>query len=841
MKSKWLASSRVLTIIFWVLCGPHVTTAADFSLAPSYATGKAPTSLAVGDLNGDGKLDLVVANSDSNTVSVLLGNGDGTFQTHVEYSVGKGATAPSSVALGDFNGDGKLDLVVANASSNNVSVLLGNGDGTFQAVKSYYAGAKPSSVATADFNGDGKLDLAVADQSSNKVSVLLGKGDGTFSPEGSYGTDAGPIALAVADFNGDHKLDLAVANGRSNDISVLLGNGDGTFAPAVNYDTGKGSDPLSVITGDFNGDGKPDLAVANNVEIWVSVLLGNGDGTFQPAISHEAGTSPTAVAAGDFNGDGKLDLAVSNNGSNTLTVLLGNGDGTLQWVGNFDAAANAIAVEVGDFNGDGKLDAVVVNELGDSVSIFLGNGDGTVVAPVSYGIGGMPEAVAVGAFGTNGVPDMVASNGSSGSICTPGCVSVITGKGNGTFNQLAANYDVESTPKGIAVGEFDGDGEPDVVVTNSGSTNVSVLLNTGGGTFGAASSYPAGISPVAVSVADFNGDTKLDLAVVNAGTPGVDSNISILLGNGDGSFGAPVNYGVGIEPSSVAVGDLNGDGKFDLAVTNKDSGSVSVLMGNGDGMFQPAVNYQVGTNPTSVVLADFNGDGKLDLGVANAGASSICKPAGVGTVSVLLGNGDGTFQPATNYCAGVDPLSIAEGDVNGDGKADLVVADGGSAEANSGVSVLLGKGDGTFRVPVNYGFGNICDSVAIADLNGDGAPDLAVTSVNGGVTVLLNPGGTLMTDSSSPNPSSSGQTVTFTATVARSVVLSGQPAPTGLVVFDDGQTAIGGATLVSGAATFATSSLSIGTHTITAVYSGDVYFSPNVAPSITQTVTSRQQ
>jgi hypothetical protein len=832
MKRTWFDRLRIVGVMLLAAAAERNSLAAQFAMAPSYTVGTGPCSVAVGDLNGDGKLDLVVANNASNNISVLLGNGDGTFQAAVNYPTG---TAPSSVAVADFNRDAKLDIVVANATSNSVSVLLANGDGTFQSATSYSVGTKPSSVVVGDFNGDQIVDLAVASQASNSVGILLGNGDGTFKPFVSFAAGTGPTSVAAADFNGDGKLDLAVVNGVSNNISVLLGNGDGTFRAAVNYGAGQGSDPLSLVAGDFNGDGKPDLAVANNVQIWVSILLNKGDGTgtFLPAVSHEAGTYPTAVAVGDFNGDGKLDLAVSNNGSNTLTMLMGNGDGTLEWVGNWDGAADVIAVAAGDFNSDGKLDAVVVNEFSYSVSVFLGNGDGTVVAPISYGIGGTPQAVAVGAFGGQGVPELLASNGSSGPVCAPGCVSVIESAGNGTFKQYALNYNVGTAPRAVAVGDFNADGNPDIVAANSGSGNVSVLLNTGTGGFGAAQNYPAGTTPVAVAVGDFNGDKKLDLVVVNAG----DNDVSILIGNGDGSFQAAVNYAVGTASTAIALGDLNGDGKLDLAITNTGTaganGTVSVLLGKGDGTFQAAVNYSVGVAPTSVANGDLNGDGKMDLAVANAGLKG-----SIGTVSVLLGNGDGTFQPATAYSAGYDPLSVAVADMNGDGHADLVVADGGSAGAYSGVSVLLGKGDGSFQAPVGYAFGNIADWVAIADLNGDGAPDLAVTSINVGVTALLNPGGTFMTASSSANPSSFGQSVTLTVSVTDSVLVPGQPAPTGTVVFNDGLTAIGSASLVAGTATFTTSTLSVGTHTITAVYSGDTYYNPHIAPSISQTVTN---
>jgi hypothetical protein len=316
--------------------------------APSaFGAGTNPDSAAVGDFNGDGKMDLAVANEGSDNVSILLGNGDGTFQAAVNYGAG---TDPDSVAVGDFRGDGKLDLVVANYYSNNVSVLLGNGDGTFQAAVNYGVSA-PTSVAVGDFNGDGKLDLAVANVFS-EVSVLLGNGDGTFQAAVNYGAGAEPAWVAVGDFNGDGKLDLAVANVDSNNVSILLGNGDGTFKAAVNY--GVGTEPVSVAVGDFNGDGKLDLAVANYGSN-VSVLLGNGDSTFQAAVNYGAGAEPACVAVGDFNGDGKLDLAVANVATGNVSVLLGNGDGTFQAAVNYGAGIGE-SVAVGDFNGDGRLD-----------------------------------------------------------------------------------------------------------------------------------------------------------------------------------------------------------------------------------------------------------------------------------------------------------------------------------------------------------------------------------------------------------------------------------------------------------------------------------------------------
>ncbi len=342
-----------------------------FQAAVDYTAGAQPNFVAAGDFNGDGRVDLVVANSASNNnnVSILLGNGDGIFQTAVNYTAGAG---PTGVAVGDFNGDGKADLAVTNGGSNNVSVLLGNGDGTFQAAVNYGTGTGPFFVAVGDFNGDGKADLVVANYGGTNVSVLLGKGDGTFSPAVNYNAGGAPESVAVGDFNGDGKADLVVVNNTDpGSVSVLLGNGDGTFQ-AVNYGLGLGNQPQAVAVGDFNGDGKADLAVTNYGGN-VSVLLGNGDGTFQAAVNYGLGTGLRAIAVGDFNGDGKADLVVTNQSAvGKVSILLGNGDGTFGAAVNYNAGGGPVSVAVGDFNGDGLSDLAVANKGSNNVSILLG-------------------------------------------------------------------------------------------------------------------------------------------------------------------------------------------------------------------------------------------------------------------------------------------------------------------------------------------------------------------------------------------------------------------------------------------------------------------------------------
>jgi hypothetical protein len=239
-----------------------------FAAKADYSTATKPVSVATGDLNGDGKRDLVVANEESNSVSVLLGNGDGTLKPKVDYAAG---TAPASVALADVNGDKKPDLVVANRGAGTVSVLLGKGDGTFESGVEYATGAKPVSVATGDLNGDGKQDVVAANEESNSVSVLLGNGDGTFASKHDFATGTAPRAVALGDLNADGKQDIAVANLGSNSASILLGKGDGSFTSKQDFPTGTA--PQASVLGDLNGDGKPDIATANATASTVSVLL----------------------------------------------------------------------------------------------------------------------------------------------------------------------------------------------------------------------------------------------------------------------------------------------------------------------------------------------------------------------------------------------------------------------------------------------------------------------------------------------------------------------------------------------------------------------------------------
>ena len=685
--------------------------APSFGPAIDYWSGTAPRAVAVGDFNGDSRQDLATADSADNTVSVLLGNGDGSFQSRTDYATG---TGPYSVAVGDFNGDGKLDLVTANYSANTVSVLLGNGDGGFAAKTDFATGTAPESVAVGDFNGDGKLDLVTANYSANTVSVLLGNGDGTFQSRTDYATGTGPVSVAVGDFSGDGKQDLVVANYSANTVSVLLGTGSGGFAAKTDFATGTG--PRSVAVGDFNGDFRQDVVTANYNANTISVLLGNGGGGLAAKTDFAAGAGPVSVAVRDIDGDLKQDVVTANYSANTISVLLGNGGGGFAAKTDFAAGVGPLSIAAGDLDSDGRLDLVTANYSANTVSAMLGklpaSGSG-FAAKIDSATGYDPYAVAVGDFNGDGKLDVV----------TPQYwslrVSVLLGNGTGGF-AAETDFATGDEPMSIAVGDFNGDGRPDIATANGYGT-VSVLLGNGNGTFRTDTDFITGAGPVSVAVGDFNGDGRQDLVTANSSS----NTISVLLGNGNGGFAAKTDFATGTGPRSVAVADLNGDGRADCVTANSSQNSISVLLGNGDGTFQSRTDFLVGSSgPSSVAVGDFNGDGKPDV-VTNAGTN---------TVTVLLGNGSGGFTAKTTFATGASPGSVAVADFNGDGKLDLVTANEGA----STVSVLLGNGSGGFGAKTDFATGALPVSAAVGDFDGDGKPDVVTAdNTDRAVSVLL--------------------------------------------------------------------------------------------------------
>jgi hypothetical protein len=717
--------------------------------APTNFGAGGPGSVVVGDFNGDGKQDLAMTNGGSDSVLILLGDGAGNFSAPTTFAAGDG---PNSVGVGDFNSDGRQDLVVTDDNSNSVSILLGDGTGNFILFTNLPVGTHPYSPTVGDFNGDGRQDIAVSNFSSATASILLGDGAGHFSTPTDFGLGGNAFSLQVGDFNGDGKQDLVAAKAVGpNGVSILLGDGAGNFGAPLHFPGGSG--PYSVAVGDFNGDGRQDFVLGNPLNN-VSILLRSCPGEPTPTPTPTAtatGTPPPPPTLGNYPDTSILlstDTSVSPNAPPANTTSI-NVSTSTSFEGTLEGDPNTGVIRITDAHPAGTY----------TVTVTAFNGSGATASrtftltvttpptcnPVAFAAGnlsvGAPYSVATGDFNRDGKQDLAVINNG-------GFASILLGDGAGNFS-APTNFSVANHIESVAVGDFNGDGRQDLAVTEFGTDSscqdrgsVWVLLGDGSGNFSAGTNVRDGINPRSVAVGDFNNDGRQDLAVAN----GSSDNVSIFLGDGAGNFSALRNFAAGDAPVSVAVGDFNRDGSQDLAVANANSFTVSILLGDGAGHFGTPTTLGAGALPYSVAVGDFTGDGKQDLAVANYGTNN---------VSIFLGDGAGNFSAATNFLADCGPYSVAVGDLNGDGKQDLAVANG--CPQNPGnVSILLGDGTGTFSLSATFATGNLSRSVAVGDFTGDGKQDLAVANLSSNdVSILLR--------SCAPTPTA---TPTATATIS---------------------------------------------------------------------------
>ncbi len=843
-------------------------------------------SILTTDCNVDGKSDLVIKSTD-NTILVLLGNGDGTFQSALTYTGAIGGGGALTTA--DFNGDGKTDLAVAGAANASISILLGNGDGTFRMGSSAMANSVPVSIVSGEFNGDGKTDLVVVNTGATSVAVLLGANQTptattlvsglnpstagqsvTFTasviPAAASGTvtflDGGAVIGSGALVNGTTALSLSTLTGGSHVLTAFYA-GDATDAPSTSapvlqsvtsstsialvatpkatvlgqtltlsasivppsatgtvtfYDEAVilGSAPVlngqalfttSALTAGsrtlearYTGD-LLDLASESGPLIEpVTNLLADG---FQPVLNSANGVAYDSVAAADFNGDGKADLALTSQNGSTLNVLLGNGDATFQTPMSSVVGASPVWVSAGDLNKDGKIDLVVANSADGTISTLLGNGDGSFQTSITTAVGPSPSAIAIADFDGDGTPDLAVSDSTSSSLY------VLLGNGDGTFK--AATVLAAAPGYSVSVGDLNGDGKPDLALTNSNGNSVRIFIGNGDGTFQSGTSYISGTNPAALAIEDWNGDGRPDLAVTNPSS----NSVTILLGNGDGSFQSGVSYSVGAVPGAIKSGDFNGDGYLDVAVANQADNTVSLLLGNGDGTFRTATPYPVGGSPLSLAVSELNSDGRADLVTANTGAAAM---------SVLLGRAT-QLNTATALTASANPAVYAQpiilsATLTPTTATGLVTFTDGATKIGT-VSVVSGVATlGISNLPAGS------HSLAVS-YSGDGND----ASSNSAVLVeVVNQASTVTALSTSVNPSAYGSALILTATVSPATA-------TGSLTFFDGSAAIGMEAVGGGTASLTASMLSVGTHSLTAVYSGNPNNTTSSSGVLVQTIT----
>ena len=819
--------------IFLLLLMPAVAAAQNnlFTTISSSPVASLPLAITTGDFNGDGVVDAAVTSSGTNAVSILLGTGDGNFKAAVNYP---GGADPIAIVTGDFNHDGHLDLAALNSNPNtggaggSISILTGNGDGTFAAGATYAVGYIPTALAAGDLDGDGNLDLAVVVSNPNLgfnpgfVTILTGNASGAFATGASYGVGLTPSSIAVGDFNGDGNLDLAVGSPVSSininaqsEISILLNTGSGNFSTGSSLGIGSlGAVPISIATADFNNDGRLDLAVALNNTNYAVICQGNGDGTFSIASTPVVGNNPVWLAAADFDGDGKIDLVVDNNADNSVHVLLGNGDETFRQGATYPTGTQSTNLALADLNGDGKLDVAIVNNGDSNVQVLLGHGDGTFRAG-SYSVGANPVSIINGDFNRDGVPDLAILRSD-----TPnGSVLLFLGDGRGGFNSLppfAACRSTDIPQKTLVSADFDQDSIPDIVVlcSSADKSSVNYFRGLGNGTFQSAGGGDNEVGITSMVVADINGDGIQELILSLA-----SNNIAITFPDPQGAFSVTtLSIVPGVATGATAAGDFNGDGKTDFVVLSN-SGIPTTLLGDGTGNFQIVTNSTIG--PADFVLAaDFNGDGLSDLAVSR-----------IDEFQILLSNGDGTFSNSAQFCCDFDGIETR--DLNGDGIPDVLYLSGGA----SLLKVDSGQLDGSFAdsgttIPVGPGIS------AVADFDGNGSPDVALLQpFTNSVQILLNKGSFQPTTTSLSQSQTKvvvGQSFTLSAAVS-----SKQGTPSGNVTFKQAGVPQTTVALAGGTAQATeTAPSATGQYGYTALYTGDGTFGGSLSQRLLVSVTA---
>ncbi len=845
-----------------------------FSLTGLHAVGNTPTSVAVADFNNDGKQDMVVTNYNDGTVTVLFGNGNGNIASSPTPSTFGAFGGSYSVVTADFNGDGNQDFAVANYLNNSVEIFLGNGSGGFTH-SSVGTGSYPIALAVADFNGDGIPDLVAVDASSpsGSVSVLPGNGDGTFAGYLSAPVGNDPRSVSVGDFNQDGVTDLVVPNYLDATATVLLAQptqsatttaavaspvgtgthsvvasypGDVNFAASTSGTSGLAAQPVAttlVLSAHpaSSVSGQPVTLVVtlspttaqshstDNETIYFisnggSVLLGTAALT-GGAATLNVSTLPTGLSTvmATYSGDVNFNSAASNTISYTVasvtsttlgtghtsapagfpitltaTVLSGSTPITPGLVAFCDATApyctDIHRFGTAQLTSAGTATLQVTPKIGSNSykAIFLGTtaaASSSSAASAVSGTGRFPTATALTSSGAPGNDTLAASVTSISRTALSGVVSFVdTTNGNAALGSASLGASVSSfslsapytfststSPRAIATGDFNNDGLADFVTAAYAGNALTIELGNGDGTFTFAPNPSSTTlsNPNAIAVGDFNSDGNQDIAVVNYG----NGSVSIFFGHGDGTFTAlPAVYGTGLLPQAFVAADFNNDGILDLAIASAYNNTVSIFLGHGDGTFAAVSAHALsaGNYPAAIVAADFNNDGNQDIAVANVvdstitlffgdgtgqfrsgvtipslggsyglatadlnadgNADLIALNSGGNTVTVLLGNGTGAFTVQASPVTATNPIAVAVGDLNADGIPDLVT---GNSNAGNTLDLFLGNGDGTFQPAIPYATGSVPQALALADFNNDGFADPITANSTGNTAILL--------------------------------------------------------------------------------------------------------
>ena len=676
----------------------------------------------MGDFNDDSRLDIVVANSATDNIGLLLGYGNGTFLRQTTYDTGI-RSRPYAVAVGKFNNDSQLDIVVANFGTNSIGVLFGDGQGNFASPKFTSLGSsRPLSLAVGDLNQDNKLDIAVANYGTLDIIILIGFNDGSFRIKAFYnmGYDSIPYSIVLADFNNDERLDIATVNYGTSDLAVLLANKNEVFT-IRKYSTTRGSNPCSLAVRDFNDDQQMDIAVANAGTGNVGLFLGSENGTFTTMMTRTIGENcrPKALVVNDFTNDTKLDIVVLDSDEDYLIVLQGDGNGNLTIITkrSTNYYSDPSSITFGDFDNDTIPDIAITNNATNDVQVLIAYTSFPAANQVTYSTGDDSEvtSIAVGDLNNDNYTDIVVANTFRNSA------GVFLNLGNGTFSsQKEYSTEEDSAPYFVVVADMNNDKQLDIVVLMNEISALRILMGYGNGSFHYGDFYSTGEEsyPEAMAVGDLNNDNILDMIVANS-----DAGVGVLLGYGNGSFTNITKYlnRKNFYPKYVITGDLNQDNLLDVVATDYDNDGIGILLGNGKGSFKRQFILSIDDRPNCLAIDYLNNDAYPDM---------VYVSAYYNTIGILLGQGNGTFGSVDRYPTGRGswPWYVVLGDFNNDNLLDIAL----STTFGFYAGILFGFGNGSFTATRQFptGYDSYPSSIACSDFNNDNQLDMVVTNQN---------------------------------------------------------------------------------------------------------------